>query len=86
MKYKAYPYAWTENSNGDKIGDLIWMKISELEKVKQQLVVSGKIKRKSSSSDRILPTKQNMLFRCSSQTDLQKHNAGGNEINSTRAK
>jgi len=59
MKIQAYPYAWTENSNGVQIGDLIWIEnYTDLEKVKQQW--SGKLKGKS-----ILigsAPEQNMLF------------------------
>lgn len=59
MKIQAYPYAWTESSNGEQIGDLIWIENhTDLEKVKKQW--SGKLQGKS-----ILigsAPKQNMLF------------------------
>ncbi|MGB5358080.1 MAG: M20/M25/M40 family metallo-hydrolase [Eudoraea sp.] len=59
MKIQAYPYAWTENSNGVQIGDLIWIEsYTNLEKVKEQW--SGKLEGKT-----ILigsAPKQNMLF------------------------
>ncbi len=59
MKIQAYPYAWTESSNGVQIGDLIWIEShSDLEKVKKQW--SGKLQGKT-----ILigsAPKQNMLF------------------------
>jgi carboxypeptidase Q len=59
MKIQAYPYAWTESSNGVQIGDLIWIEnYSDLGKVKKQW--SGKLRGKT-----ILigsAPKQNMLF------------------------
>mgnify|MGYP003632674952 CR=1 FL=1 len=59
MKIQAYPYAWTESSNGVQIGDLIWIeRHTDLEKVKNQW--SGKLKGKT-----ILigsAPEQNMLF------------------------
>jgi len=59
MKIQAYPYAWTESSNGVQIGDLIWIEShADMEKVKQQW--SGKLKGKT-----ILigsAPEQNMLF------------------------
>ena len=59
MKIQAYPYAWTESSNGLQIGDLIWIEsYTNLEKVKEQW--SGKLEGKT-----ILigsAPKQNMLF------------------------
>jgi len=59
MKIQAYPYAWTESSNGVQIGDLIWIEnYSDLEQVKKQW--SGKLQRKT-----ILigsTPEQNMLF------------------------
>ena len=37
MKIQAYPYAWTESSNGVQIGDLIWIgSHADLEKAKKQ--------------------------------------------------
>jgi len=46
MKIQAYPYAWTESSNGVQIGDLIWIENhSDLEQVKKQW--SGKLQGKS---------------------------------------
>ena len=36
MKIQAYPYAWTESSNGVEIGDLIWIEsYADLDKVKK---------------------------------------------------
>tara|TARA_R110002049_G_scaffold178386_1_gene345573 strand:+ start:272 stop:1825 length:1554 start_codon:yes stop_codon:yes gene_type:complete len=59
MKIQAYPYAWTESSNGVQTGDLIWIEsYSGLEKVKKQW--SGKLQGKT-----ILigsAPEQNMLF------------------------
>ncbi|QRM89430.1 M20/M25/M40 family metallo-hydrolase [Lacinutrix sp. WUR7] len=59
MKIQAYPYAWTESSNGVQIGDLIWIEShADLDKVKKQW--SGKIQGKT-----ILigaAPEQNMLF------------------------
>ena len=46
MKIQAYPYAWTESSNGEQIGDLIWIEShDDLNIVKQQW--SGKLKGKT---------------------------------------
>jgi hypothetical protein len=46
MKIQAYPYAWTESSNGVQTGDLIWIEnYSDLENVKEQW--SGKLKGKT---------------------------------------
>lgn len=45
MKIQAYPYAWTESSNGVQTGDLIWIEnYNDLEKVKEQW--SGKLQGK----------------------------------------
>lgn len=59
MKIQAYPYAWTESSNGVQTGELVWIEdYSNIEKVKNQW--SGKLKDKT-----ILvgtAPKQNMLF------------------------
>lgn len=59
MKIQAYPYAWTESSNGVQTGDLIWIEnYSDLEQVKKQW--SGKLQGKT-----ILigsAPEQNMLF------------------------
>ncbi|MGB3150933.1 MAG: peptidase M28, partial [Maribacter sp.] len=59
MKIPAYPYAWTESSDGVQMGDLIWIKsYNDLESVKVQW--SGKLEGKT-----ILigsAPKQNMLF------------------------
>jgi len=59
MKIQAYPYAWTESSNGVQIGDLVSIENhTDLEQVKKQW--SGKLKGKT-----ILigsAPKQNMLF------------------------
>jgi len=59
MKIQAYPYAWTESSNGVQIGDMIWIENwSDLERVKKQWV--GKLQGKT-----ILigsAPEQNMLF------------------------
>ncbi len=59
MKIQAYPYAWTESSDGVQIGDLIWIEsYTDLEKVKKQW--SGKLQGKT-----ILigsAPEQNMLF------------------------
>jgi carboxypeptidase Q len=59
MKIQAYPYAWTENSNGVQVGDLIWIENhADLEKVKEQW--SGKLKGKTILMGSA--PKQNMLF------------------------
>lgn len=59
MKIQAYPYAWTESSNGVEIGDLIWIKShSDLEKVKKQW--SGKLQGKTILIGSV--PEQNMLF------------------------
>jgi len=59
MKIQAYPYAWTESSNGVQVGDLIWIEsYADLEKVKKRW--SGKLQGKT-----ILigsAPEQNMLF------------------------
>ncbi|MCK0157754.1 M20/M25/M40 family metallo-hydrolase [Cellulophaga sp. F20128] len=59
MKIQAYPYAWTESSNGVQIGDLIWIEShADLGKVREQW--SGKLQGKT-----ILvgaAPEQNMLF------------------------
>jgi hypothetical protein len=59
MKIQAYPYAWTESSNGEQIGDLIWIEsYADLETVKKKW--SGKLQGKT-----ILigaSPQQNMLF------------------------
>ncbi len=59
MKIQAYPYAWTESSNGVQIADMIWIEHhSDLEQVKKQW--SGKLQGKT-----ILigsAPEQNMLF------------------------
>ncbi|WP_373518734.1 M20/M25/M40 family metallo-hydrolase [Pricia sp.] len=59
MKIQAYPYAWTESSNGVQKGDLIWIEsYSDLENVKKQW--SGKLQGKTILMG--FPPKQNMLF------------------------
>ncbi|RFN60080.1 M20/M25/M40 family metallo-hydrolase [Marixanthomonas ophiurae] len=59
MKIQAYPYAWTESSNGVQTGDLIWIENhDDLEKVKKQW--SGKLKGKTVLIGSA--PKQNMLF------------------------
>lgn len=59
MKIQAYPYAWTENSNGVQIGDLIWIEShADLEEVKKQW--SGKLQGKAVLIGSA--PKQNMLF------------------------
>ena len=59
MKIQAYPYAWTEPSNGVQIGDLIWIEsYADLENVKQKW--SGKLKGKTILMG--AAPKQNMLF------------------------
>lgn len=59
MKIQAYPYAWTESSNGVQIGDMIWIENwSNLEQIKKQW--HGKLNGKT-----ILigsAPEQNMLF------------------------
>ena len=46
MKIQAYPYAWTESSNGEQIGDLVSIENhADLEKVKKQW--SGKLQGKT---------------------------------------
>ena len=59
MKIQAYPYAWTESSNGVQIGDMIWIENwSDLEQIKKQW--AGKLQGKT-----ILigsTPEQNMLF------------------------
>ncbi|SFN86767.1 Peptidase family M28 [Bizionia echini] len=45
MKIQAYPYAWTESSNGEQISNLIWIeKYADLEQVKHKW--NGKLKGK----------------------------------------
>lgn len=59
MKIQAYPYAWTESSNGVQTGELIWIKdYSDLDQVKKQW--SGKLQGKTI----LIGTapEQNMLF------------------------
>lgn len=59
MKIQAYPYAWTEGSNGVQIGDLIWIEShSDLDKVKEKW--SGKLQGKTILIGSV--PKQNMLF------------------------
>ncbi len=59
MKIQAYPYAWTESSNGVQMGDLVWIEShADIEKVKQQW--SGKLKGKTILMGS--PPEQNMLF------------------------
>ncbi|AFL80129.1 putative aminopeptidase [Aequorivita sublithincola DSM 14238] len=59
MKIQAYPYAWTEPSNGEQIGDLIWIEsYDDLEAVKQKW--SGKLKGKTILMG--AAPEQNMLF------------------------
>lgn len=59
MKIQAYPYAWTESSNGLQIGDLIWIEShADLEQVKKQW--SGKLKGKTILMG--AAPEQNMLF------------------------
>jgi hypothetical protein len=59
MKIQAYPYAWTESSNGVQTGDLIWIEnYADLEKVREHW--SGKLQGKTIL---IGPApEQNMLF------------------------
>ncbi|MFT4831677.1 MAG: carboxypeptidase Q [Psychroserpens sp.] len=59
MKIQAYPYAWTEPSNGVQIGDLVSIENhDDLEQVKKQW--SGKLKGKTVLIG--AAPKQNMLF------------------------
>ncbi|SDE91330.1 Zn-dependent amino-or carboxypeptidase, M28 family [Pricia antarctica] len=59
MKIQAYPYAWTESSDGVQIGDLIWIEsYTDLEKVKTQW--SGKLQGKTILVGSV--PEQNMLF------------------------
>ncbi|WP_445737785.1 M20/M25/M40 family metallo-hydrolase [Mariniflexile sp.] len=59
MKIQAYPYAWTEPSNGVQIGDLVWIEsYADMELVKKQW--SGKLKGKTILMGSA--PKQNMLF------------------------
>lgn len=59
MKIQAYPYAWTESSNGVQIGDLIWIgSHADLENVKNEW--SGKLKGKTVLIGSA--PEQNMLF------------------------
>ena len=59
MKIQAYPYAWTESSDGVQIGDLIWIEHhSDLEQVKKQW--SGKLLGKTILIGSV--PEQNMLF------------------------
>jgi hypothetical protein len=59
MKMQAYPYAWTESSNGVQIGDLVSIeKYDDLEQVKKEW--SGKLKGKTILMG--AAPKQNMLF------------------------
>tara|TARA_R110002096_G_scaffold219736_4_gene408236 strand:+ start:3824 stop:5377 length:1554 start_codon:yes stop_codon:yes gene_type:complete len=59
MKIQAYPYAWTESSNGVQIGDLVWIEShADMEQVKKQW--SGKLKGKTVLMGPV--PEQNMLF------------------------
>ena len=59
MKIQAYPYAWTEPSNGVQIGDLVWIEsYADMELVKKQW--SEKLKGKTILMGST--PKQNMLF------------------------
>jgi hypothetical protein len=59
MKIQAYPYAWTEGSNGVQTGDLIWIEnYSDLEQVKKQW--GGKLQGKTILMGST--PEQNMLF------------------------
>ncbi|MEO9894389.1 M20/M25/M40 family metallo-hydrolase [Aurantibacter sp.] len=59
MKIQAYPYAWTESSKGEQIGELIWIENhDDLEKVKKEW--SGKLQGKTVIIG--AAPKQNMLF------------------------
>ncbi|WP_445956950.1 M20/M25/M40 family metallo-hydrolase [Yeosuana sp.] len=59
MKIQAYPYAWTESSNGVQVGEMVWIEShTDLEKVKKQWggKLQGKIILIGSAPE------QNMLF------------------------
>ncbi len=59
MKIQAYPYAWTEPSNGVQIGDLVWIEsYADMEQVKKKW--SGKLKGKTVLIGSA--PEQNMLF------------------------
>ncbi len=59
MKIQAYPYAWTEPSNGVQIGDLVWIEsYADMELVKKQW--SGKLQGKTILMG--AAPEQNMLF------------------------
>ena len=59
MKIQAYPYAWTESSNGVQISDLVWIEShADLGALYKQW--SGKLKGKSILMGAV--PKQNMLF------------------------
>jgi len=59
MKIQAYPYAWTESSNGVQTGDMIWIENhDDLDKVKKQW--SGKLQGKTILMGSA--PEQNMLF------------------------
>ncbi|WP_422361044.1 M20/M25/M40 family metallo-hydrolase [Reichenbachiella sp.] len=59
MKIQAYPYAWTESSNGVREGELVWIEPSpDLDKVKEQW--AGKLKGKTVLIGSA--PNQNMLF------------------------
>ncbi len=59
MKIQAYPYAWTESSNGVQTGDLVWVEdYSDMEQVKKQW--AGKLKGKTVLIGST--PEQNMLF------------------------
>lgn len=76
MKIQAYPYAWTESSNGVQTGELVWIEdASNLEKVKQEW--SGKLKGKTILMG--TSPKENMLFNALSTrfTEAQLEDAEG---------
>tara|TARA_R110002124_G_scaffold106139_1_gene257554 strand:+ start:3179 stop:4732 length:1554 start_codon:yes stop_codon:yes gene_type:complete len=59
MKIHAYPYAWTESSNGVQIGDMVWIEnYGDIEAVKKQW--AGKLEGKTVLIGSV--PKQNMLF------------------------
>ncbi len=59
MKIQAYPYAWTESSNGIQIGDMVWIEnYSNLEQIKSNW--AGKLQGKTVLIGKA--PQQNMLF------------------------
>lgn len=79
MKIQAYPYAWTESSNGEQTGALVWIEnTSNLERIKEQW--SGKLKGKTILMGQ--SPKQDLLFEALSTryTEEQLNEAEGSIV------